>query len=239
MAGIRGIIIHLERATERAAHVAALRETLPIPSEILPAIDARTADLTAYRPDPGLDPRYPFPLHDTEIAIFLSHRAAWQRILDADLPGGLVLEDDVTFDRETFPSALALARDVLTPNRVVRLPFKNREGIGDIVAERDGICAFRPDVVGLNLQATLVGRDAARGLLAASETFDRPVDSWMQMTWEHGVDILTLWPTGVSELSAGLGGSTQGKRRGIGARLVAELARLRYRRAIAARSRRN
>ena len=78
----------------------------------------------------------------------------------------------------------------------------------------------------------------AERLLAASVRFDRPVDTWLQMRWVHGVDILSVWPTGVGEASGDLGGSTQKKRRGTLARIRAEIARSRYRRRIAALSRR-
>ena len=165
--------------------------------------------------------------------MFLSHRRAWVRIVEAGWAAGLVVEDDVTFDGAAFPPAFALACKVLTPDRFIRLPMKDREGVGEVIARSGGVRAVRPDVIGLNLQASLVGRGAAARLLAASEKFDRPVDSWLQMSWAHGVEILTLWPSGVGEVSADIGGSTQKKRKGIGARIGAEFARARYRRAIA------
>ena len=235
---IGGLIIHLERATGRAAHVASLLNALPVEAEVLSAIDARAEDAEGgetWRHDPalGLSPRYPFPLSETEVAVFLSHRRAWARIVAAGWRAGLVLEDDVTLDPVAFPAAYGLAAKVLNEDRFVRLPMKDRENAGETVSERAGVRAVRPSVVGLNLQASLVGRGAAQQLLAASERFDRPVDSWLQMTWDHGVDILSIWPSGVGEISGDLGGSTQKKRKGITARLRAEVARGRYRAAIA------
>ncbi|MEM0947419.1 MAG: glycosyltransferase family 25 protein [Pseudomonadota bacterium] len=236
--GIGGLIIHLERAADRAAHVKHMSKWLPVPSEILPAVDAKdpNSKVWRYEPDLGLDPAYPFPLSDTEVAVFLSHRRAWARIVASGWHAGLILEDDVMLDPDAFPAALRLARDVLGPRRFIRLPMKDREGKGDEVARENGIRAVRPRVVGLNLQASLVDREAAQTLLAATEKFDRPVDTWLQMTWEHDVDILSIWPSGVGEISAVLGGSTQRKRTGFGARLSAEVARARYRRAIARKS---
>lgn len=233
--GIGGLIIHLERAVERGPRVAELSATLPVRGEILPAIDARNGEGDIWRYDPGLatKPAYPFALSETEVAVFLSHRRAWARIVEAGWAAGLILEDDATLDPGVFPAAYDLAREVLTPGRFVRLPMKDRESAGEVVAQAGGVRAMRPEVVALNLQASLVGRDAAARLLAASEHFDRPVDTWLQMTWEHGVDILSIWPSGVGEVSAALGGSTQNKRKGLGARLGAEFKRARYRRAIA------
>ncbi len=235
MGGTIGLIIHLERARDRAAHVAELARALPVPAEIQPAVDAREGPAEAWRYDPdlGLEPRYPFPLSDTEIAVFLSHRAAWARIVDGGFEAGLVVEDDATFDPTVFPMAFALAQDEIASDRFIRFPVKDRERTGATIAERDGVRIVRPGVVGLNLQASLVGREAARRLLAGSERFDRPVDSWLQMVWAHGVEILSIWPSGVDEVSAGLGGSTQKKRKGLAAKLHAEWARARYRRQIA------
>ena len=235
MADIRGLIIHLERAEDRRVQAAALAESLPVPAEILPAVDARQGPPERERHDPGLglEPPYPFPLSDTEIAVFLSHRRAWARIVEGRMRAGLVLEDDASLDPQIFPKALALASEVLTEDRFVRLPMKNREGQGALIAERDGIRAVKPDLVALNLQASLVGRRAAARLLRASARFDRPVDSWLQMTWVHGVEVLSLWPTGVGEVSQKLGGSTQKKRKGLWAKLRAERQRARYRAEIA------
>ena len=63
-------------------------------------------------------------------------------------------------------------------------------------------------MVGLGMQAQFVAQGAARQLLAASASFDRPVDAFLQMTWLHKVDVLTVWPSDVTETSGTLGGST-------------------------------
>ena len=240
MADLHGLVIHLERATARAGQVARLIGALPFPGEVLPAVDARAPGGLPAGHDPALslEPRYPFPLTDVEVAIFHSHRRAWSRIVEAGWDGALILEDDATLDPEAFPAALEIAREAFAPDRFIRLPIKDREAGGEVVAERGGLRVVRPAVIALNLQAQLVGREAAERLLAASARFDRPVDTWLQMRWVHGVDILSVWPTGVGEASGDLGGSTQKKRRGTLARISAEIARSRYRRRIAALSRR-
>ncbi|MEM9344554.1 MAG: glycosyltransferase family 25 protein [Pseudomonadota bacterium] len=222
---VRGFVIHLARAAERARQVARIIETAPVPTRVLDAVDAATADLSPYTPDAPLVPRYPFPLSETEIAVFLSHRSAWQAILDEGLDAALIIEDDVAFDPAAFNPAFTAALPFAQNGAYVRLPQKKRESTGEALAP----LIRRPTEVALGMQAQLVGAEAARNLLAATETFDRPVDVLIQMTWIHRADILSAWPSGVSDISATLGGSTLKKRRGLGARLSAEAQRALFR----------
>lgn len=241
LADVTAYIIHLERAKDRAAQAACLARSLPVPGEILAAVDARGQDAElGQRYDPGLgwQPRYPFDLTRTEIAVFLSHRRAWQRIRDDGRMAGLVVEDDIRPDPQRLPAAFALAMAHLEPGRVIRFPRSDRETAGETIAEADGMRLVRPRAVALGMQAQLVGREAAARLLDVTRRFDRPVDGVLQMTWETGIDTLTVLPAPVREIDAELGGSTQWKRRGLVARLHAELARALYRRRLAARAKR-
>ncbi|MEM1066484.1 MAG: glycosyltransferase family 25 protein [Pseudomonadota bacterium] len=237
MAEILGLIIHLHRAVARREHVNRLRTALPVPSEILPAVDAKLAapaEMARYDPALGRHPRYPFPLSDTEIAVTLSHRQAWARIIAAGAAAGLVVEDDVVFDPALIGPALDLARDNLTDDLLIRLPDKERERPGQVIGEHSGLRLFAPRETGLGMQAQIVGRGAAARLLEITERFDRPVDTTIQMTWETGLQPLTLSPPVVRDISNEIGGSTLQKRgRGPLERLRAELLRARYRAQVA------
>ena len=240
--GNAAFIIHLKRAVRRAPQVEALRDALPMPTEIVPAVDARDepdALTRHYDPDLGWVPPYPFPLSQTEIAVFLSHRKAWERILASGCEAGLVLEDDVALDDVIFPKALALAEAQLPPGGMIRFPWRAYEAKGDEVSRLGDVRLIRPRLVALGMQAQLVHKDAARQLLAVTERFDRPVDTVMQLTWKTGVDTLAVVPSGVTEMDQDLGGSTQAKSKRKGGRLYTEFARALYRRRIAAQSRRN
>ena len=65
-------------------------------------------------------------------------------------------------------------------------------------------------------------------LLEKTEHFDRPIDVYLQLRWKHGVRISTLWPNGVREISAILGGSLI-KGKSNGDRLRREILRPLYR----------
>jgi GR25 family glycosyltransferase involved in LPS biosynthesis len=240
--GLKAMIIHLARAEERRDQVEALRATLPCPSEVVWAIDARTPDAMAA---PGLavcvpvhlSPRYPYALRDTEVACFHSHRACWQRIVDEGLAAALILEDDIALDPVVFPAALRLALGAMQPGDYIRFPYKRREDEGRVVAQEAGITLRQPQQVALGMQAQIVTQAAAQRLLRATARFDRPVDCLLQMPWEHGARVLTVWPSGVTEHSAALGGSTIGHKALGWDKIRRELLRPVYRSRIARLSR--
>lgn len=239
---LTAFIIHLARAENRRDQVAALRTALPCASEVVWAVDARAPEMMAA---PGLavhvpahlSPRYPYVLRDTEVACFHSHRKCWQRIVDEGLSAVLILEDDIALDPVVFPAALKLALLAIRPGDLIRMPFKRREDVGRVIAANGGITLRQPQEVALGMQAQVVTLEAARRLLQATERFDRPVDCLLQMPWEHGARVLSVWPSGVSEHSAVLGGSTIGHKSTGWDKIRREVMRPFYRRRIAQLSR--
>lgn len=236
---IKAFIIHLERATERAEQVAKLISQLPVPAEIITAVDAKQlsdaqADC-AYKPRLH-KPTYPFQLSRNEIACFLSHRKTWQAIIDQNIDAALVLEDDVALTAN-FPAAYAAACAVITEGGLVRLPFRADRETGETVLNSGSVQVIRPVPVGLGMVAQLISREAAQVLLKTTEQFDRPVDTFAQMHWVTGLRPLSVIPGGVAEISAQLGGSTLKQRRSLAHKLHRELMRPFYRRSVAIYSR--
>jgi len=227
----QAMIIHLQRAAARRARVAALQDMLPLPSHVIDAVDGQQltepqAQSYARR---LMRPSYPFVLRPSEVAVFHSHRRCWQRIIAQNLDAALILEDDLRLDPEVFPRALSLALNHLRPGDFVRLPIKDRGTPVKEVASDGEMRLQTYDRVGLGMVAQIVTRDAAQALLAASEQFDRPVDDFLQMQWLHGVRVLTVWPTGVQEISSELGGSMIGRKSGRIEKLWREVLRPIYR----------
>lgn len=235
------MIIHLARARARLPQVEATADMVPLRSHVMTAVDGQQmsdAQSQAYVRK-LLRPTYPFRLRQSEVATFHSHRACWQRIVDDDLDAALILEDDLELDPEVFPKALDLAMANIQPGDFVRFPFKLRENALHEIASAGAIRLQSYDRIALNMQAQLVTRDAAKALLAASETFDRPVDSFLQMQWVHHVRVLTVWPSGVREISGELGGSMIGRKNGLADKLRREVLRPLYRRRIRTLARRH
>lgn len=235
---VKAFIIHLARARDRQPQVEELIRKLPVETEVVSAVDGRTLDMQTlsrvYRRSVHR-PRYPFALGTNEIACFLSHRKAWQAIVDQGLDAGLVLEDDVELTAE-FAAAYAAACTVLKADSFIRFPFREREN-GRVVLATETLRIIEPVPVGLGMVAQLVGCDAAQRLLSATEIFDRPVDTTAQMNWVTGLKPLSVLPGGVKEISVQLGGSTIQKSRSLPDKLKREILRPIYRWKIKSRSR--
>ncbi|MCR9125034.1 MAG: glycosyltransferase family 25 protein [Rhodobacteraceae bacterium] len=223
----------------RAPNVAQLLRDLPRP-EVIAAVDGAAAMAAGTIPTaPGnlWRPEYPFRMGAGEIGCFLSHRACWQRIVDDNLDWALIAEDDMQVREPLWSDAMSLIETHMRPDRVIRLPAKPRERATRVVARAGAVKLVVPRRIGLQTVCQIVGREAALRLLAASTRLDRPVDSFMQMHWATGQPVWTVLPCPVAEATAALGGSTI-QRRPAGSRIIREIARARYRGAVALRPQR-
>ena len=228
----RAFILHLERAISRKANVEALRARLPIESEIVAAVDGTKlaqAELDrAYAPR-RFKPRYPFALTATEIGAFLSHRAAWRRIIDERLDFAFVFEDDAQIDGPQFAALIEFVTAERAAWDYVLLPAKPIRS-GAAVARRGALALLRPDAPPLRAIGQIVSRAAAERLLDRTLPFDRPVDTFLQMTWVTGQPLLVASPSPVSDVSLETGGTTvQRKSLGFAERLRHEAMRPIYR----------
>jgi glycosyl transferase family 25 len=242
LSGPKAFILHLERANARAASVQALGASMAIESEVLAAVDG--ARLSPQEVDQAyarrrFRPTYPFPLTRTEVGVFLSHRAAWRRILDDGLDFAFIFEDDA----EIEPSQFAALVEFVTLERpawdYVLMPAQPiRNGV--VVTSRGGFVLLRPDAPPLRAIAQIVSFAAAERLLDRTLPFDRPVDTLMQMTWVTGHPLLVASPSPVRDVSRETGGSTvQRKSMSLVERLRHEALRPIYRAQVLARYRRH
>jgi glycosyl transferase, family 25 len=242
LSGPKAFILHLERASSRAATVQALRASMAIESEVLAAVDG--AHLTQQEVDQAyarrrFRPTYPFPLTRTEVGVFLSHRLAWRRIVDDALDFAFIFEDDA----EIEPVAFAALVEFVTLERpawdYVLLPAQPIRN-GTPVASRGGLTLLRPNAPPLRAIAQIVSLAAVRRLLDRTLPFDRPVDTMLQMTWVTGQPVLVTSPSPIRDVSLETGGSTvQRKSMSLVERLRHEAMRPIYRAQVLARYRRD
>ncbi len=230
---VAAFIIHLGRAEKRGEHVRGLIRRLPVKAEIVEALDALDMsddEVRAVYSRSLHSPHYPFALRVSEVACFLSHRKAWQAIVDRNLDAGLIIEDDVDVDDAAFATQLKLAMDSVKQSDYIRFPRWPRGEKGPEVARAGTNSLIEPALPGLGMQMQLVGRHAAAALLAATERFDRPVDTTIQMRWLHPIRILSARPITIREIDFNLGGTVvQGKNKTVLARLSREILRPCYR----------
>jgi len=229
----RAFIIHLARATARAPQVARILAACPLDAEVLGAVDGHalsSAEQAAAQRRHLHRPRYPFALGAGEIGCFLSHRKAWKAIVDGGFAAGLIIEDDVELEPGIFTRALRLALAHVAHHGVIQFQVRSIGNPGPVIARSTGALLARPPVVPLRTSCGLYSRAAAQRLLELTATFDRPIDSMMQMRWVTGLLPLIAVPSGVSEISGALGGTTiQKKHMPLQARLRRELLRPLYR----------
>lgn len=236
---IRGFVVHLDRARDRMPQVERLMAKLPIPSEIVEAVDGSCltdAEIDRVYRRRLHKPSYPFEMSIGEIACFLSHRKAWAAIVEQGIDAGLIFEDDVELD-DSFHAAFAAAKTCLKPGAFIRFPFRMGKEHGKCVLTQGDVNVIQPTRIGLGMVAQLVSRDAAIRLLAATAFFDRPVDTTVQMSWLTHVSPLAVLPGGVHEISSQLGGSTIKGEKSLMEKLSREVLRPLYRAKIALLSR--
>ena len=242
MSGPKAFILHLERASSRGPNVRALSACLPFESEVLAAVDG--ARLSAEGVEQAyarrrFRPAYPFPLTRTEVGVFLSHRVAWRRIVDDALDFAFIFEDDAQIDANVFASLLEFLTAERSAWDYVLLPAEPIRN-GTAIARRDGLALLRPDAPPLRAIAQVVSIAAAKRLLDSTLPFDRPIDTFMQMTWVTGQPVLVASPSPVRDVSLKTGGSTvQRKSMSFVERLQHEAMRPIYRAQVLARYRRH
>ncbi|KAB0572694.1 glycosyltransferase family 25 protein [Brucella pituitosa] len=228
---IKAFIIHLTRATDRKPQVDKLIHELPVKTEVIDAVDSRTltdAEIGRVYKHKLHAPRYPFELSKNEIACFLSHRKAWQAIVDQQLDAGFVIEDDIELT-DVFNAAFHAVSNHFEPGSFVRFTFRDDREDGREVFRNNEVRIIIPNPIGLGMVAQLVSFDAAKKLLAITERFDRPVDTSIQMRWVTDLQPLAVIPGGVKEISAQLGGTTIQHKKSLSDKLKREIMRPIYR----------
>lgn len=200
----------MSSSTARRPNADRLLRDLP-QAELVEAVDGRDpAQIGGVQVHPGnlYEPSYPFSLRPPEIGVFLSHRECWQRLVDSEDDFALIAEDDLSVSPGRLARALALIEGHGTPGMYIRLPVKDRERPGRVLAEDGDMRFILPRVIGLQCICQVVGRDAAQRLLAVTEAIDRPVDTFLQMHWITRQPVHAILPAGNREIASELGGST-------------------------------
>ena len=170
------LVINLDRSPERLAAFAEQARLAGLDFERLRAVDGR--QLSETEQAQAVAPDFEFePLNPGEIAIFMSQRAAWQRIVASGQAFGAVFEDDVVLSPATAAvlraiEALAPPADVIkleTSGRPVvltdpRSPLPTGHTLRRLLSWHGGAAGY------------VVSRGAARRLLRLTDPLHDPVD---------------------------------------------------------------
>ena len=213
---ISGFVITLERAVERRPQRDWILANTPFACEPLSAVDGAAmteSDVAKIYQRQIHSPRYPHALRRGEIGCFLSHRKAWQEIVDRELDAAVILEDDVTFEADKLRQAIDFLQTCMQPNDYIQFQVRELENNYPALVQAGQHSIVQPRPVILRTTAQLVTREAAKRLLDVTQQIDRPVDTFLQMTWVTGVPVKMMLPRVVQEISQNLGGSTLGGRK--------------------------
>jgi len=165
----KAFILHLGRAAQRRPQVEQLRAALPFASEIIDAVDGAAltqAEVDAVYVRVLHRPRFSFALNRAEIGVFLSHRAAWRRIVEQNLDYAVIFEDDAAIDATAFARTCELARQSRQSWAYALAPTPRARVGGQVLAQAEGVGLLRPNVPPLRAIAQFVSHEAALRLLA-------------------------------------------------------------------------
>jgi glycosyl transferase family 25 len=189
-------VISLKRSAQRRAASKRALDALGLAFAFFDAVDGASLDdaevAKAY--DANLNARqYKRPLSRPEICCYLSHHTLWRRIVDENLEGAVILEDDF----EAEPSLSKVVEEISSAplsGALVKL-FSRKPVMGVTVASLKGESRLiAPNrVPGLTLGYAL-DRTAAEMLLANALPFSRPLDMDIKHWWEFGLPVLVVDP---------------------------------------------
>jgi len=237
----RAFVLHLTRAKARRDNARTVLAGCGMEGEIWPAVDGgalSSTDLAACVGAQLFAPAYPFGLSAGEIGRFLSHRQVWAEIVRRDLDFGLIVEDDAALTPDPYANALRLALANIETLGLIQFQTRPHAGPATLVDTVGASVLSVPQQTGLRSTAQMLSWDAADHLLRLTESFDRPVDTFLQSHWHTGLRPAAIHPSGVSDIANKLDDLTmQGRARGVLENLRREWARYRYRGAVTRASR--
>ena len=203
MSNYRILVINLARSRDRLAAIGAQLENTGLPFERIDAIDGTVLDDETIRrvaPPELIRKTYHRPLSRAEVACAMSHRKAWQRIVDEDLDFGIVLEDDAILE-DHFAETVELIASLPDEHwDFLKLFALKRGGEKNIAKSFDyrnhRFVLFRQFPLGFVGQA--ISRRGARALTTNLATITEPADGQLKSWWNAGIYPFGLLPYSVS-----------------------------------------
>jgi len=159
-------IIHLKRAKNRKPYVDDIISKLNMTSEIIDAVDGRLLTdkniLKHYSETPLYSPSYPFKVNKGEVGCFLSFRKAWQKIVDQKLSAGLIFEDDVSLNPDTFNESLTSALKWIDEYGYIQFQVRDIPKNSKSIKSYQGVHLLKPMPTLLRCSAQLISYSTAK-----------------------------------------------------------------------------
>jgi glycosyl transferase family 25 len=180
----RAYVINLARSIERRRHIEEQLAAAGLQARFIEAVDGRelTEEQMQRYVDPHIRAAYPEWLgRPTMIGCGLSHRRAWQQIVDDGQPAGLVLEDDAVFD----PGLGAFLGDLLVRVRLSEAVLLSYRAWGRLDLSRRQAASLAGDR-GLYLPVDSSGLSSTTAYVIGSDACQRLYEGLLPM--RHGPD---------------------------------------------------
>lgn len=189
-------VINLDKSVDRLEGSQSTLDALDIEFERVSAIYG--GDLTQSEIDhvysSSSSRAYYKDLNVGEVGCYLSHRLCWKLIVERELDYAFILEDDFIYQGDVFKSIIDVVDNMDTDWHYIKLAGQPKPA--DIIDSQHAgafsLCRFRK--VPARTCAQVVSLEGAKRLLAASETFSRPVDIDIQYWWEKGIQVHGILP---------------------------------------------
>lgn len=192
---VRCFVINLARSTDRLDDVKRQFSGQSVAFERIDAIDgaAMGAQALAAWYDPQQHMHYHKKLNPAEIACYLSHRKAWEIIIERELPFAVILEDDITITGDLQAVMADIATWPADWDYIKLAEHSRRRKV--VLTEKIGAAErVTYQKIPARTCAQVVSLAGAKKLLAASKTICRPIDIDLQYWWEKDLRIFGYQP---------------------------------------------
>ncbi|WP_438865508.1 glycosyltransferase family 25 protein [Neptunicella sp.] len=198
------LLINLVHSKERLAHSSDSLKQAGIEFERIEAVNGNALATN------GLIPNYSATLNNRtyhkdlnygEIGCYLSHRKAWQKIVDEGLNFAVILEDDFSLTGD-LTKAIEIAKTTHHQWDYIKLAGHRRTRHPIHIQNIDDMQLVTYGKLPSQTCAQLVSLAGAKKLLAKSEQFGRPVDVDIQHWWEADLQVYGLLPYAITSKEA-------------------------------------
>lgn len=189
-------IINLNRATERWQRVCEILDKEGVDYERIEAIDGQREEAVceANTEFPVPYSKWFRPLTRGEVACSLSHRKAWQRIVELGLPYALILEDDFILQANDWQLALNRVLASQQTFDLVKLSRAEEDKLTKVKPLTDKYYLAKSYPIPIDAVATLVSKQGATKLLDGIKKIHRPVDFEFKNYWEYDLQLYSIYP---------------------------------------------
>jgi len=190
---IEAFFINLDRSTARRAYMEQMAHDAGVRLQRISAVDGRLLS------DCDYDRVHPERLNTrrmtkSEVSCFLSHRKAWEKIVDMGVEYGAVFEDDILFG--------TAVRDVLSDSSWIRSDvdlikldkFTNSSvEFGEAIDVGNGLIAKRMMSIHVGCGGYIISKDFAERILQETQSFFVPVDHFLYDPNEMDYTSYRIW----------------------------------------------